>query len=387
MNLRTVIKTALLPLGIIGAGVVVMGALINSADSEQRVDVVPPPLQVEIIEATQSEQLVKVYASGVVQPSHQVNLVPQVQGKIVYVADGFRVGQRFRKGEVIAQIEQTEYQLAVASERSRVEQARLNLTVENEREQDAQREWELLGNEGEAPELASRKPQLRLAELSVEAAEAGLERAELALSRTILKAPFDCIVRTEQLELGQVVGGSPVATLQGTKQFQVKVSVPTLHLPNLHVPGITGETGSKADIRFSISETVTLHKNGYVLGLESELDPQARTINLLVAIDDPMDGEGLPLLLGAYVDVELDGQSVMNTVRIPSTALREGSYVLVADAEDKLARKDVKVGWFDQSDVILTDGLSTGDRIVTTSMSYPIYGAALELLQKQSSQQ
>ena len=387
MNLRTVIKTALLPLGIIGVGVVVMGALINSADSEQRVDVVPPPLQVEIIEATQSEQLVKVYASGVVQPSHQVNLVPQVQGKIVYVADGLRVGQRFRKGEIIAQVEQTEYQLAVAGERSRVEQARLNLTVEKERERDAQREWELLGNEGEAPELASRKPQLRLAELSVEAAEAGLERAELALARTILRAPFDCIVRTEQLELGQVVGGNPVATLQGTKQFQVRVSVPTLHLPNLYVPGITGETGSKADIRFSISETVTLHKNGYVLGLESELDPQARTINLLVAIDDPMDGEGLPLLIGAYVDVELDGQSVMNTVRIPSTALREGSYVLVANSEDKLARKDVKVGWFDQSDVVLTNGLSTGDRIVTTPMSYPIYGASLELLPEQSDQQ
>ncbi len=382
MNLTTVIKTALLPLGIIGVGVAVMGALINSAESEQRVDVVPPPLQVEIIEAVQSEQVVKVYVSGVVQPSHQVNLVPQVQGKVVYVADGLRAGRRFRKGEVIAKVEQADYKLAVAGEHSRVEQAKLNLTIEKERELDAQREWELLGNEGDAPELASRRPQLRLAELGVDAAEASLERAELSLARTVLKAPFDCIVKTEQLEVGQVVGGSPVATLQGTKQFQVRVSVPTSHLPNLHVPGITGETGSKADVRFAISDTVTLHKEGHVLGLESELDPQARTINLLIAIDDPMGGEGLPLLIGSYVDVELNGQSVMNTVRIPSTALREGSYVLIADSEDKLARKNVKVGWFDRSDVVLLDGLSSGDRIVTTSMSYPIYGASLELVQK-----
>ena len=50
---------------------------------------------------------------------------------------------------------------------------KLNFTIEKERELDAQREWELLGNEGDAPELASRKPQLRLAELGVEAAEAG----------------------------------------------------------------------------------------------------------------------------------------------------------------------------------------------------------------------
>ena len=173
----------------------------------------------------------------------------------------------------------------------------------------------------------------------------------------------------------------PVATLQGTEQFQVRVSVPTMHLPGLHIPGITGTDGSKADVRFVISDDVELHKQGHVLGLESELDPQARTINLLIAIDEPMDGEGLPLLIGSYVEVELDGQSVKQTVRIPSSALREGSYVLVADAR-QVGRKDVTVGWFDQSDVVLTSGLENGDRIVTTSMSYPIYGASLELLQQ-----
>ena len=275
--------------------------------------------------------------------------------------------------------------MAVAGERSRVEQAKLNLTIEKERELDAQREWELLGNEGEAPELASRKPQLRLAELGVEAAEAGLERAELSLARTVLKAPFDCIVKAEQLELGQVVGGAgagPVATLQGTEQFQVRVSVPTMHLPSLHIPGINGTDGSKADVRFEFSNDVELHKQGHVLGLESELDPQARTINLLIGIDDPMDGEGLPLLIGSYVDVELDGQSVMETVRIPSSALRRALMFSWRMQKIKLARKDVTVGWFDQSDVVLTDGLNTGDRIVTTSMSYPIYGASLELLQQ-----
>ena len=46
MNLTTIIKTALVPLGIIGGGIAIMGFLISSADSEQRVDVVPPPLQV-----------------------------------------------------------------------------------------------------------------------------------------------------------------------------------------------------------------------------------------------------------------------------------------------------------------------------------------------------
>ncbi len=373
-------KKIVLPFVIILAGAASMVGLIRSGKAEQRVDVEPPPLQVEVIEANQSEQLVKVYASGVVQASHQVNLVPQVQGRVVYVASDLRPGRRFSKGDTIAKIEQTDYKLAVAQEHSRVEQARLNLTIERERVEDAQREWELLGNTGEAPELAARTPQLRLAEITVEAAEAGLERAELSLSRTVLRAPFDCMIKTEQLEQGQVVGGSPVATLQGTEEFQVRVSVPTSSLSTLLIPGITGDVGSKADVAFQVSDQIAVHKEGHVLGLESELDPQARTINLRIAIDDPMDGEGLPLLIGSYVDVTLEGRSVQQTVRIPSTALREGQYVLVADAENKLARKDVEVGWFDQSDVVLTKGLSSGDRIVTTALSYPIYGASLNIL-------
>ena len=373
-------KKILLPLVIVLIGGVSMVGLIQSGEAEQRVDVVPPPLQVEVIQAEESEQMVKVYASGVVQPSHQVNLVPQVQGKVVYTAGDLRAGRRFDKGDVIAKIEQADYKLAVSQERSRVEQAKLALTMEKERELDAQREWELLGNTGDAPELASRKPQLRLAELGVEAAEAGLERAQLALSRTVLKAPFDCMIKNEQLEKGQVVGGNPVATLQGTEQFQVRVSVPTSTLSTLLIPGITGEDGSKVDVSFMISNQVTVHKQGHVLGLESELDAQARTINLLVAIDDPMDGEGLPLLIGSYVDVELEGQSVADTVRIPSSALREGQYVLIADAENKLARKDVTIGWFDKADVVLTSGLASGVRIVTTGLSYPIYGAPLDIL-------
>ena len=373
-------KKIVLPFVILLAGAASMVGLIRSGKAEQRIDVEPPPLQVEVIEANQSEQLVKVYASGVVQASHQVNLTPQVQGKVVYVASDLRPGRRFSKGDTIAKIEQADYKLAVAQEHSRVEQAKLNLKIERERVEDAQREWELLGNTGEAPELAARTPQLRLAEISVEAAEAGFERAELALSRTVLRAPFDCMIKNEQLEQGQVVGGGPVATLQGTEEFQIRVSVPTSNLSTLLIPGITGEVGSKADVAFQVSDQVTVHKEGHVLGLESELDPQARTINLRIAIDDPMDGEGLPLLIGSYVDVTLEGQSVAQTVRIPSTALREGQYVLVADADNKLARKDVEIGWFDQADVVLTEGLSSGDRIVTTALSYPIYGASLEIL-------
>ena len=238
----------------------------------------------------------------------------------------------------------------------------------------------MLGNTGSAPELASRNPQLRLAEIAVAAAEAGLKRAELALSRTIITAPFDSLVQQEQLEVGQVVGSSPVASLQGTKQFQVKVSIPTSQLIHILIPDVNSKVGSEVKATLTISDTVRVEKQGVVLGVESELDPRARTAQVLIGIDNPLDDSDTPLLIGSYVDVEIQGKSMQKTVRLPAAALREGSYVLLADSELKLAKRDVEVGWFDNEDVVLTNGLDVGERVITTPISYPIYGTPLTIL-------
>ena len=358
-----------------------MVTLIQSGQAEQRVEVTPAALKVQVIPVQQSQETVNIYASGVVQPSHQVNLVPQVQGRIVYTVSDLRSGRRFSKGDVIAKIESVDYQLTVQQEKSRVEQAKLSLAIERERQSDAQREWELLGNTGEAPDLASRKPQLRLAEIAVDAANAGLERAELALSRTVIRAPFDCVVQQEQLEIGQVVGGSPVATLQGTEQYQVRISVPTRELVHMLIPGINSEMGSTVDVSFNVSGSETVTRTGQVLGLESSLDPQARTAQVLVGINDPLEGDGLPLMIGAYVDVSIVGRDVTSALRLPSIALREGAYVLVADSEGLLARRDVSVGWYDQEDVVIVGGLEGGEQVITTAISYPIYGAPVEIVE------
>lgn len=374
-------KKLLMPLVIIIAGAGAMMGLIRSGEAEQRVEVAPTALKVQVISTQQSDETVNIYAAGVVQPSHQVNLVPQVQGRIVYTAQDLRPGRRFSKGETIAKIEAIDYELAVQQEKSRVEQAKLSLAIERERQADAQREWELLGNTGAAPDLASRKPQLRLAEIAVDAANAGLERAELALSRTVIRAPFDGLIQQEQLEIGQVVGGSPVATLQGTEQFQVRISVPTRELPHILIPGVNSESGSTAQVRFAVSNTETVTRDGVVLGIESSLDPQARTAQILVGIDNPLDGKGLPLMIGSYVDVSIAGRDVTQTIRLPASALREGEYVLVADTDNTLARKDVAIGWYDKEDVVLLSGLSAGEKVITTAISYPIYGAPIEIVE------
>lgn len=370
----------LFPIVILIIGIAAMVALSRSGSAEQRVEPSLAVIQVNTLQVSQSSQNVLVKGSGVVLPSQQVNIVPQVSGKIVSVAANLKPGARFNKGDVLARIEQADYVLGVQQEQNRVEQAKLNLKIEEERQNDAQREWELLGNEGKAPELASRMPQLQLAKSAVDAAEAGLERAELALSRTTIRAPFDSMVKSEQLEEGQVVGGAPVATLQGTSQFWVRVSIPTSELMLIAIPDINAQEGSMVNVSFSANHQQIIQKQGQVLGLESELDAQARTATLLIGIDQPLSGE-FPLLLGSYVQVEIQGPQQDNVIELPASALQEGSFVLIADSENKLGKKEVQVGWYSQKSVFITDGLDEGTQVITTNMSLPIYGSPLQILE------
>lgn len=375
-------KIFIIPILIVLLGAGSMVALVNAGGTEERSEPELVPLKVDILEVSIGALNSKIYTSGVVQPSQQINLIPQVNGRIVQVADGLQSGRRFAKGDIIAQIEKTEYRLSLRQEKARVGQAKLNLSVEEGRQTSAQREWDILGKEGKAPELTSRRPHLELMKANLDAANASKERAELNLARTTLYAPFNAIVKQEQLDVGQVVGGSPVGILQGTDAFFVRASIPISRLAELELPN-GSQQGSEVQVTFSPSPGVSLVKQGRITQLEGELDPQVRTANVLIEIAKPLDEDELPLLLGAYVNVEITGKMFENTSRIPNTALHEGKYVLIADQDNKLARKDVTVGWMEHEEVILLSGLEAGDRIVLTSMSYSLYGSPLEILNKE----
>jgi RND family efflux transporter MFP subunit len=378
--MKAILRHVLPALVLLVLGAVGMVGLMGSSDSEEKNDPVETALAVSTVTASSGTLSASIRGSGVVQAARLVDIVPQVNGRIDRVSDRMKPGGRFSRGELLASIESADYELAIASEKSRLRQAEVNLQLERERMQAAQREWELLGREGTAPALASRQPQVDVAEAQVEAAQAGLDRAELSLGRTRLLAPFNSMVRMESIEIGQVVGaGAPIASLVGTDLFWVRVSVPVARLSEIEVPGVNAEQGSSAEILFSPSDGVELRREGQVLHLEGELDAQSRTATLLVGIEDPMSGEGLPLLLGAYVDVRIGGKEVAGAFSLPALCIRNGDHVLVADSEDRLARKEISLGWLDGETAVVLGGLADGDRVITSPVSIPIYGQSLRL--------
>ncbi len=376
----------LLGLALVGAGIGVRSYFVATKPEPERTEPPDPRTLVEVMEADAADHPVVLTARGSVVPAQRVVLIPQVSGRIVWMADELVPGGRFQRGETLVRIDPSDYQSMVEQRAADLQRAELDRQVESGRAQVAEREWQLFDDHStettdEGRALALRQPHLETAEVTVRAAASAVHRAQLDLSRTRLIAPFNAVVQAENADLGQVVGAtSQVATLVGTDAFWVQVSVPVESLSHIRVPGYNATEGGAVRVVYDAGEE-TVEREGRVLRLFGDLDPAGQMARLLVEIRDPLGFEreepGLPLLLGSFVRVELDATTIRNAVEIPRTALRDGSRVWLMSHRSTLVMRDVAIAWRLEGSVLVTRGIEPGDRIVTSRIPSPVEGMRL----------
>ena len=237
--------------------------------------------------------------------------------------------------------------------------------------------------------VASAESSLQSAQAAIEAAKAvlasaetALTKAELGLRRTSLRAPFNAAVKVKDIDLGsQVSAGAPVATLIGTDEYWVRLSVPVDELGWIDVPGLNAPTGSGVRIRVGAGRSASV-RQGRVARLLTDLEPQGRMARVLVAVDDPLSLKNTgqapgPLLLGAYVRVEIAGRSAPDVVVVPRAALRDGENVWIMTPGKTLAIRPVTIAWSSNHSVYVSAGLSMGDELIVTDLAAAVAGMPL----------
>lgn len=381
-----------LPLVLIIVGIMGAVRLIETAPQAQR----RPPensatlVQVRTIGRVSMNAMVQ--AQGTVMPSQEVQLQPRVNGEIVELNPKFVPGGRFKAGEFILQIDRKDYQLAVERTKSQVAQAEYDLKLEQGHQEVARREWELLNMKEQASELdfelALRKPHLLKANAALDAARAALREAELNLERTTIRAPFNGIVRSENIDLGaQVSVQTHLGTLVGTDQYWVRAAVPVDHLQWVRFPDEKGEGASRATIRQELGAAAQGEWCGMVVQLLGDLEPQGRMARVLIAVPDPLhldvsNGRSLPLLIDAYVNVTIEGREMADVVAMPRSALREGRLVWIMNSSDALEIREMEILWGNRETVLVRSGLEEGERLVVSDLPAPVAGMALALEEK-----
>ncbi len=371
--------------------------MISHPVTPQRVAGKEQAVPVEVLEIHHRDEQVVVRAQGTVTAAQQVQLTPEVSGKIIELSRQLVPGGLVTAGQSIADIDPRDYQVRISAQQEAIARAKLLLRQERARQRVAEQEWELLDSSipvvEENRDLALRIPQIEQATSALAAAEGGLQKARLDLERCTITAPFDAVVISENVDLGQVVNPQTrIATLVGTDYYWVQVALPVEDLMWITVPTGSASHGSRVRV-IHRAGNLEISRDGRVQRLLGDVDPAGRLARLLVVIEDPRGLAGqseptLPLLIGSYVTVEIQGRTVSDVVTVPRKALREieadaatgtreGLWIM--DSKDRLAIRRAEVIWRTSQTVLVQDGLADGERIVTSIIATPIAGMKLTL--------
>ena len=248
-----------------------------------------------------------------------------------------------------------------------------------------------VGAAAEASLLTLRGPQLQAAQASLASSKARLADAELALQRTALRAPFDGVVRSESVDVGAYAGpGQGLARLMSTEEVELKV--PLSDADAALIPGLWNALrASEPTVSARVISSFGQGRygwEGYVHRAEAALDEQTRTIDVVIRVPDPFSPgvpadpssqsgeEAPPLLIGQFVDVEMDGIEG-EYLAVPRRALRPGDEVWVVD-EGRIRIVSVRVLQRTDGRAYLDGKLQPGDQVVLGGLDLATEGMAVQ---------
>ena len=372
---------------VLAAGAKLAMALIETKPKAQRK---PPAREARLVEVVPIQFLqhrTVVKAMGTVLPAREVSIRPRVNGEIVRVSEEFVPGGRFHEGEVFLEIDPTDYELAMKQREADLDRIQCDLSIESGQQSVAAQEYKLLGDilTEEDRELVLRRPHLEKLQAALKSAQAAFEQAQLDLTRTMIRAPFNALVRTRDVNVGMYVSQtSPLATLTGTDTYWVEVAVPVDQLRWIRIPDSSGMNGSTVHVYDEVAWEPGASRTGSVIRLLSDLETQGRMARLLVAITDPLALEeanaGMPrLILDQYVRVEIEGIELESVAAVDRQLFRDGDNVWVLDDEGQLDIRPVEIAFRGRDRLFVRSGLTDGDRLVVTDLPAPVDGMPLKV--------
>lgn len=387
MNTAKRLRALLLPVSIVAAAGIAAFLLLRAKPEAGKRPPKEMTMLVEFLTAQPTTEAARVTAYGVVESTQASTPAVEVSGVAVWINPNVVPGGRVREGEPLLRIDPSAYEDAVAQREAAVEQARLAFVEEQARQTVAAEEWRRLAGEDLATSaigrsLALREPQARQKAAALAAAESALAHARLQLERTTLKAPFDAQVLDEDVGLGEwMTQQAQPIRLAGSSRYRVRASVPASEWSWFKHPDAEGQGGASAEITLVNGNERSGRWTGQVTRVLGDLEPEGRMARVLVDVDRPADGpeaDGPALLLGSYVQVDITGRMLRDVFDLPALALHEQDRLWLANGENRLEMRAVRVAWRQGDRIIVNEGLAPGERVVTSRIPLPIPGMRLD---------
>ncbi len=359
-----------------------------------------PPRQIPVVTTMPTrigEGAIRVRGSGIVRPSAEVTIAPQVGGRVTWVSSAFVSGGRFAEGQALLRVDPADYENSVEAASAEVAQRSVDVLTADEEVAIARDEYQRLARrEGFDPNLDSasalllREPQLRAAQAALRSANARLEDARLALERTWILAPFDGIVRDETVDLGQFVSpGQAIGSMYGTGEVEIVVPLSDNNaalISNLW-QAQPGEEATRIPVEIRSEYGGDEYAwTGYVDRAESALDEQTRTVDVVVRVPRPFEPtqaqpERPPLLIGSYATADIEGTTFDRFAIVPAEALHDDGMVWTVESDTILVMKEVEFVQEIEEEAIVLGALNAGTPVIVTALPFVTDGMTVQVAQ------
>lgn len=312
---------------------------------------------------------------GVAKATQEVELSFRVSGVLQKMP--IKIGQEVRVGDVLAVLDQRDFQVAV-------DDAKANLANASAKMKNAKAEYDrVLKIRRTDPDIVSdslvdeRLTTYETAKATHASALAGLNVAEDKLSYATLKAPFDGVIVQRYVENFQdVAANNPVFRLVDLSKIEMDISIPEnliSNLPYVQNPRVFFEAFPDISIPVRIKE------------VSNEASQSTRTYNIRLIMEPPGGVDILPGMSG-YATSEIVVPGNESLIVVPLSAVFSGSdsntsYVWKYNEQaQRVSKVAVQKGKITDQGLIITDGLKSGDWIATAGVHFLSEGQKVRLL-------
>lgn len=272
-----------------------------------------------------------------------------------YLAAWYKtIGDRVKKGELLATIDAPEQEQELAQARAAREQIKVRLALARQ----TLERWEGLRklDSVSQQELEEKRSARALAEADLAAAGANVKRLEQLESFRRIVAPFAGVISRRSIDVGNLIsaGGKELFALTRTDPLRLTVWVPQAY---------AGEIRAGQEVSVRVNEMPGMRFSAGIEHVAGGLDPLTRSRQVDLVLPN-QDGKLLP---GTYVEVGLTLVSGVEALVVPANVVltgQDGPRIVVVDAESRLVFRPVRLGHDLGREVEVLAGITAADTLV-----------------------
>ncbi len=370
---------------IIGAIVLVQVMVAGKPEPEKK-ESSQRKVSLHVSPAVKTSRSIDVETQGEVKAKNQIPLTARVSGHVIDISPDFEEGAAIDSDTLLLKIDDTDYKTAVIRSQARVAEAQVALERELANEKIKKDTWNQKKGDTKPTAFALNKPQVLEAQAKLEAAKADLKEAKLNVERTEIRVPFNGRVMSRSVGLGQYVSaGTVLGQVFSVDVAQVRLPLTDLQLSALRLPlGFEADENNAPEVLFTTNIGRTSHQwRGRIVRTNAAVDQNTRLSYAIAEVEDPYGqaaDNGAPFAVGMFVNARIKGFEETEAWVLPRDALRQEDTIYVVDQDNKLTIRQVEVYATTSGEVFISNGVQTGENVVTSAVNNVFDGMLVEPL-------